>query len=413
MAQFFYTVRTKEGKLESGSMEAVSEDNLVTALQSRGYIVISVSKKKGEIKFPAREKKEKPLQRKRKFHSRVKTDDMIIFSRQLATMLEAGVTLLKSLEIISQQIESRRLYLTVEEIKKDIERGHTFRDALAKYPKVFSKFWVNLVETGEASGHLPSSLEQLANFLEASGSVQRKVISALVYPAVLSIVAVSAIAIFVVKIIPIFTSIFVSFNVELPLLTQMVIKLSEIIRYRLGLIIVVIVGAIFVVRKYIQTEWGRWNFDRLKLKLPIFGPLFQIMSISRFANSLGTLIKSGVPILHGLEIVEKSTGNKIVERAISKVKENVREGKTMADPLEKSVLFPPMFVQMVRVGEEIGELSKMLDKVSEFYDERVTAFVERLASLFEPIAIVIMGGIVGVLVVSMFLPIFQISQIAK
>lgn len=411
MAQFFYKVRTGEGKLESGSMKAVNEDNLVTALQGRGYVVISVSKKEGEIKSPAREKKGEPTPRKRKFHSRIKTDDMVMFSRQLATMLEAGVTLLRSLGIISQQIESRQLYTTVEEMRKDIERGKTFRDALSKHPKVFSRFWVNLVETGEASGHLPSSLDQLVKFLETSGSIQRKVVSALVYPAVLSVVAVGAIVIFMVKIIPIFGEMFTSFNIDLPPLTQAVINLSDLIRHHFGLIIITVAGVVFIARKYIQTERGGWNLDRLKLKLPIFGPLFQIMSVSRFANSLGTLIKSGVPILHGLEIVEKATGNKLFERAISEIKENVREGKPMADPLEKNLLFPPMFVQMVKVGEEIGELSKMLDRVSEFYDERVAVFVERLSALFEPVAIVIMGGVVGVLVVAMFMPIFQISQL--
>lgn len=411
MAEFFYKVRTGEGKLESGSMKAVSEDNLVTALQSRGYVVISVSKNEGEIKSFTREKKGKPSLRKRNFHSGIKTDDMIMFSRQLATMLEAGITLLRSLGIISQQIESKQLYTTVEKMKKDIERGKTFRDALAKHPKVFSKFWVNLVETGEASGHLPSSLNQLVKFLETSGNIQRKVVSALIYPMVLSVVATGAIVIFMVKIIPIFSEIFASFDMELPPLTQAVINVSDVIRHHFGLIILVIVGIVFIVRKYIQTEQGRWNFDRLKLKLPIFGRLFQIISISRFSNSLGTLIKSGVPILHGLEIVEKATGNKLFEQAISEVKESVRAGKSMAEPLEKNILFPPMFVQMVRVGEEIGELSKMLDRVSEFYDERVTVFVERLSTLFEPVAIVIMGGVVGVLVVAMFMPIFQISQL--
>lgn len=411
MPDFFYKVRTREGKLESGSMKAVSEDNLVTALQGRGYVVISVSKKKEEIISSAREKKGKPLSRKRKFHSQIKTDDMIMFSRQLATMLDAGVTLLRSLGIISQQIESRQLYKTVEEMKKDIEKGKTFRDALSRHPKVFSKFWVNLVETGEASGHLPSSLEQLVKFLETSGSIQRKVVSALIYPAVLSVVATGSIIIFLVKIIPVFSEIFDGFNIELPPLTQAVIEVSDVVRHHFGLIIIVVVGVIFIVRKYIQTEQGRWNLDCLKLKLPVFGPLFQIISVSRFSNSLGTLIKSGVPILHGLEIVEKATGNKLFEQAISEVKESVREGKTMAEPLEKNLLFPPMFVQMVKVGEEIGELSKMLDRVSEFYDERVTVFVERLSVLFEPVAIVVMGGIVGLLVVSMFMPIFQISQL--
>lgn len=411
MAQFFYKVRTGEGKLESGTMKAVSEDNLVTALQGRGYVVISVSKKEGEIKSFARGEKGKSSTRKRKFHSNIKTDDMIMFSRQLATLLEAGVTLLKSLGIISRQIESKQLYTTVEELKKDIEKGKTFRDALSRHPKVFSKFWVNLVETGEASGHLPSSLNQLVKFLETSGSIQRKVVSALVYPMVLSVVAMGAISIFMLKIVPVFSEIFISFNIDLPPLTQRVINLSDFIRHHFGLIIIVVVGVVVIVRKYIQTERGRWNLDSLKLKIPIFGSLFQIISISRFSSSLGTLIKSGVPILHGLEIVEKSTGNKLFERAIGEIKDNVREGKPMAEPLEKNILFPLMFVQMVKVGEEIGELSKMLDRISEFYDERVTVFVERLSTLFEPVAIIIMGGIVGVLVVSMFMPIFQISQL--
>ncbi|RKY39244.1 MAG: type II secretion system F family protein [Candidatus Omnitrophota bacterium] len=403
MAKFRYTVRNQEGELNQGVIEAFSEEDAVNKLQAHNLLVTSITPLEEEVG----EKKEK----KRRFHSRVKIDDLILFSRQLSTLLNAGIPLLRSLEILIKQVESRRLYNALEKIKADVEAGMSFHSALSKHKRIFSDFWINLVETGEASGQLASVLGQVANYMESTGSLQRKIKSALVYPIIICIVAVVAVLVFLLKIIPTFQEIFKGFNIELPMLTKMVMKTSEILRsyFLLFAGIVVILG--FALKKYIQTPRGRWQFDAFKLKLPLLGPLFQEIAVSRFASGLSTLIKAGVPLLHCLSIVSHTTGNKLFEQAITQVRESVQEGKPMAPPLEQTGLFPPMVSQMVTVGEESGELAEMLKRVSDFYEERVSASVSRLTSAFEPLMLVMMGVIVGTLIISMYLPIFKMSRI--
>ncbi|MCD6574239.1 type II secretion system F family protein, partial [Candidatus Aerophobetes bacterium] len=333
------------------------------------------------------------------------------FSRQLSTLLNAGIPLLRSLDILSKQVESKKLYNALEAIKGDIEGGLTFHDALAKHRRIFSDFWINLVETGEASGQLASVLEQVANYIEASGALQRKIKSAMVYPIIISIVAVIAVLVFLLKIIPTFAEIFKGFNIELPLLTKMVMTASDILRHYFLMVAGGTVVFVIGFKKYIQTEKGRRQFDAFKLNLPLVGSLFKEIAVSRFTSGLSTLIRSGVPLLHCLKIVSRTSGNKLFEEAIIKVREAVQEGKTMAKPLEESGLFPPMVSQMVTVGEESGELSEMLQKISDFYEERVTASVNRLTAAFEPMMLVLMGAVVGTLIVSMYLPIFKMTKI--
>ncbi len=404
MSYYSYVARTKDGRLEQGTVEVVSREDLIASLQAKGLLIINVSAKEA----PKTQKKAA-----RRMHRKVKSNDLVMFSRELATLLGAGVTLSKSLEILSKQVESLVLLRAIEQIKRDIEGGYTFQGALKKHDKIFSKFWLNLVETGEASGHLPSSLEQLAGYLEESAALQRKVVSALVYPIMLLCVAAVAIFVFLTKIIPIFANIFANFNVELPLLTKMVISFSNLVTKFFLFLFGILIVSIFLFRRYINTEKGRWQFDAFKFKLPVLGQLFQEVATERFASGLGTLVKSGVPILHALEIIEKTAPNRLMQKALGEVKTAVKEGKTMAEPLESSGLFAPLVVQMVRVGEEIGELSKMLDRISEFYKERVNIFVTRLTTLFEPMILIFMGIVVGVLVVAMFLPIFSISSAIK
>ena len=404
MPFFRYVARDRAGKLIDEVTEIASEEDLVNGLQAKGLLIISVG--------PAPEVKSKKRMA-RKYHSGVKPQDLIMFSRELATLLGSGVTLIKSLDILCKQIESQALLRAVEQIKKDVEGGYTFQNALKKHDRIFSTFWINLVETGEASGHLPTSLDQVAIYLEESAELKRKIISALVYPMILVGVAMAAIAIFLLKIVPIFSDIFKGFDTKLPVLTQAVVAASSIVRKYFLIVLGIIVALTFLIRKYISTESGRWKFDELTLKLPIIGPLMHEIATERFASGLGTLIKSGVPILHALEISEKTAGNKVIEKALRDVKIAVKDGKGMAQVMQDTNLFSPLVVQMVNVGEEIGELGKMLDRISVFYKERVNTFITRLTTMFEPLVLVFMGIVVGILVVAMFMPIFNISSAIK
>lgn len=404
MPKYNYTARNRNGELIHGVIDAFGEDEVVAKLQNQDLLVVSVNSTVGSADVSKKLKK-------RKFHSGVKTDDLILFSRQLSTLLNAAVPLLRSLDILSKQVESRKLYEALEAVKADIAGGLTFHDALAKHRNVFSDFWINLVETGEASGQLSSVLEQVANYIEASGALQRKIKAAMVYPVIISIVAVIAVLVFLLKIIPTFAEVFKGFNMELPALTKMVMAASDILQHYFLMVAGVVIVFIIALKKYIQTKKGRWQFDTFKINLPLVGPLFREIAVSRFTSGLSTLIKSGVPVLHCLSIVSRITGNVLYGEAIGRVRQSVQEGKTMAAPLEESGLFPPMVSQMVTVGEESGELSEMLQKISTFYEERVTASVDKLTSAFEPIMLVLMGGVVGGLIISMYLPIFKMTKI--
>ena len=406
MPFFRYVARDRAGKLIDEVAESVNEEDLVSNLQLRGLLVVSVELAPKVIKSDE-------TADKRKFHRAIKSYDLIMFSRELSTLLGAGVTLIKGLEILCKQIESKMLLVTVEQIKKDVEGGYTFQNALKKHEKIFSSFWINLVETGEVSGQLPSSLDQVATYLEENAELKRKIILALMYPLILVIVATGAIAVFLLKIIPIFAEIFKGFNVELPVLTQIVINISNIVRKYIFLASGVVIVSFFAIKKYISTEKGRWQFDSIMLKIPVIGELIREIATERFASGLGTLIKSGVPILHALEISEKIAGNKVMEKALKEVRTAVEEGKSIGQTIGNSGLFSPLVIQMIVVGEEIGELGKMLDRISVFYRDRVNTFIARLTTMFEPIVLVFMGIVVGILVVAMFMPIFSISSAIK
>ncbi len=361
MPNFKYTARNAEGNLVQGFIEASGQDEVISKLQGKGLVVTSVAE---ETARQAATKKAK------KRHKKIKLDDLILMARQLTTLLGAGLTLLRSLDLIAGQVESDQLYSVVNEVKKDVKAGLSFRDALAKHPEVFSDYWLNLVETGESSGKLPSTLAQLADFLETQAAFQRKIVSALVYPALLTLVAIGAIAIFLLKIIPTFEDIFGDFDMQLPALTTIVIKMSEIARHYFLFIGVILVVGGYLLYRYIQTDSGRWKYDQLKLHFPLVGPLNRLRLTARFARGLATLIVSGVPLLYGIEIMSRTAGNVIMKEALEKVKAGVRDGRTLAGPLEQSGMFSSMVIQMVHVGEETGELSNMLDKVATYMSSR-------------------------------------------
>ncbi len=407
MPLYSYTAREKDGRIKRGVKEGQNQEEILSFLQESGLLVTQIA----EVLEPRVFQQKKKL--RQRFHTGVRHSDMILMARQLATLVAAGVTLLRSLEIIIQQVNSRRLRKALSEIQEDIRGGKTFHAAIARHPKIFSEFWVNLVRMGEAGGHLSQSLEQLASYLESTGALRAKVTSAMVYPLVLVGVSVLVVIGFLVKIVPIFDQLFQSFGVELPVLTRTVVFLSNLFREKF---LIFLGGAglvIFMVRAILQTEQGKWVWDRTKLSLPVVGDLFRKIAVANFARGLGTLIKSGVPILYSLEIIGKSAGNKVVAKILENVRLEVREGKPIAVPLSQGEVFDPVVVQMVRIGEEIGELGNMLEKVGKFYENEVEIKTTRLVTLIEPMAILMMGFLVGLLVISMYLPIFSISQIAE
>ncbi|HEX9564653.1 MAG TPA: type II secretion system F family protein [Gemmatimonadaceae bacterium] len=408
MPHFNYAARDQRGVLQNGELEAGSEQDVVARLQHRGLIVTSVSLKGGE---GARGSKSSPgfKRMRRRLHAGIKVDDQVLLCQQLATLVEAGVPLLRSLEVVTQQVESRQLMESLEQVRRDVQGGSTFREALVKHPKAFSPLWLNLVETGEASGHLAESLRQLARHFEAAQHLQNEARTALTYPAFLIVVAILVLGLFVYWLIPKFAGMFESMEIELPLITRFVLAVSNGAKRYWVLVIGGFFGSSYLLTQYLSTEAGMWTRDRLMLKVPMFSTLFTYVQLAEFSRGLSTLLESGVPLLSGLQILENSATNKLYGRAISTIKERVKEGKTMAEPMEATGMFPPIAVQMVQIGEEVGELSSMTGRIAKYYEERVDTFISRMTRLFEPIAIVVMGGLVLIIVLSIFLPIFKLA----
>ncbi len=410
MPKYFYTVRDNKGKRIIGQEEGSSKEDVTSRLQSRGFIVINIiesgegAKFEGAYQTTARPKLQK-------MHFRVTFNDMVLLSRQLATLLSAGVTILKSVDILTKQVSSQRLLMVLKKVMQDMEAGLSLHEAMAKHPRIFTDLWINLVESGEASGNLPLILGRLATYLEKRAEFRRKIISALFYPVILLCVATGAIAIFVIFIIPTFEKLYSSFNITLPWPTKMLLVISGLLRKLIVLIIIAAIAGVYLFKKWVATESGRRKWENFKFHLPIFGEFFQITVVETFASEMSTLIESGVPILYALEITERSVNNYTVGDVIRQVKEDVRTGKSLSQPLEKSGFFAPMVVQMVTIGEEIGDLPNMFKKISAFYQEYTETFITRLASLFEPLMIVFMGLVIGTMVICMYLPIFKIAQI--
>lgn len=410
MPKFYYISRDTSGKKETGIEEGLDQEDVVSRIQSRGLIVISVIPENTEA-FKSSTIKPVIKDKIKQKRNSISADDLTLFCRQLATLLGAGVTILKSLDIISKQVVSKKLYFVVLDLQKNMESGLSFHEAMAKHPKVFTDLWVNLVESGEASGNLAVVLSRLATYLERDAEFRGKIISALIYPGILLTAGLAALFLMAVKIVPTFAEIFKGFNITLPALTQVLLKVSDFLRFNMITIILGIAGIVFAFRKYVKTKTGRRNFENFKFKIPVFGEFFVALNVERFSSEMSTLLESGVPILYSLEISERSVGNLIMADIIRKVKEDVREGKSLREPLEKSTFFDPMFVQMVSIGEEIGELPQMFKKINTFYQDYCEVFLARFVSMFEPFVLVFIGGVIGIMITGIFLPIFEISKI--
>lgn len=409
MPKFYYVARNRSGVKETGTAEALNQDDAVTKIQSSGLIVVNLIPENIEssgfsVNTPAR------IKFKRK-HRNVTRDDLTLFCRLLSTLIGAGVTILLSLNIIARQVSSKRLYAVIMDLTKNMEAGLSFHEALAAHPKVFSDLWVNLVESGEASGNLAVVLSRLAAYLEKAAEFKRKIISALIYPGILTVAGFAALLFLSLKIVPTFAEIFSSFKITLPLLTQILVGISVFLKKFIFLLILAAAGIIFAFKKYIETKPGRRSFENFKFNLPVFGEFFQALNIERFSSEISTLLESGVPILYSLEISERSVDNLIMADIVRKIKEDVREGKPLRESLERSGFFEPMVIQMVSIGEEIGELPQMFKKINSFYQEYCDTFLMRFVSMFEPFVLVFIGSIIGVMVIGMFLPIFKIANI--
>jgi len=341
---------------------------------------------------------------------KVKTRDIVIFTRQFATMINAGLPLVQSLSILASQTENKTLQEVTRAVVHDVEAGNTLADAFRKHPRAFSDLYVNMVAAGEAGGILDTILIRLATFLEKSDALIRKVKGAMVYPAVIMSVAVIAIAVLLIFVIPTFQSMFASVNLELPLPTRIVIGMSQLLIGYWWAIIAAIAGVFFSFNRYYATSSGKLQIDGLMLKAPVLGDILRKSAVSRFTRTLGTLISSGVSILDGLEITAKTAGNMVIHNAVMESRQSIAGGETIAAPLEKSKVFPPMVISMIAVGEQTGGLDEMLTKIADFYDEEVDVAVSALLSLMEPLMIVVLGVIVGGMVVAMYLPIFDMMN---
>jgi len=326
-------------------------------------------------------------------------------------MVDAGIPLVNALDILAEQVENASFKQIISKIRDDVETGSSLSEALSKHETIFSKLFISMVRAGESSGMLDEILDRVATYLEKTSNLQRKIKSALVYPAAVTLMAIAITTFLMIKVVPVFKDIYSGFGAKLPTPTHIMMTLSDIVRQYFYIVIALLIILGIALKKYIQTEKGSRQFDGLKLHLPIFGTLLRKVAVGKFTRTLSTLIRSGVPILNSLEIVSKTAGNKVIEMAVDNVGTNVREGEPIADPLARSGVFPPMVVRMISVGEQTGELEKMLSKIADFYDEQVDAAITGLTSLIEPLIIAFLGIVIGGIVICMFLPILQISSV--
>jgi type IV pilus assembly protein PilC len=398
MMIYQYTAKDKLGNTVTGKLEGNSEIEVTEALHRKDFVVVSLEQIKKKVQL-------------RVGGSQVKSDDLVVFSRQLATMIDAGIPLVQSLGILGEQVENQDLKIVVNIVRQDIESGMSFCDALAKHPKVFSELFINMARAGEASGTLDEVLDRLATYLEKSAALARKISSSLVYPAVIVIMAIVITAVLLLKVVPTFKGIFEVLGGRLPAPTLILIGISDLLRKYFWLVMLALGSGIFFLRIYISTEKGRYNFDAFLLRIPVLGPLFRKVALAKFSRTFSTLVKSGIAILNALDIVGKTAGNKKIEEAVANCRTAVRDGEPISVPLAKSGVFPPMSCRMIGVGEQTGQLEKMLSKIADFYDEQVDATVGALTSLIEPLVISFLGIVVGGIVIALFLPIFKITQL--
>src|SRR5687767_443889 len=397
MPTFTYSARTATGEMQQGEFDVRDRTEAIGLLRKQRLVPVKLEEKAAGIQLPT-------------LGSGVSMRDIVIFTRQFATMINAGLPLVQSLDILAKQSENKALRKVIEQVLYDVESGQTLADAMRGHTKVFTSLYVNMVAAGEAGGILDTILLRLAVFLEKADALRRKIKGAMIYPGVILTVAVGAVTVLLMFVIPTFQEMFESAGIALPGPTQFVIFLSETLQARWYVFVIAIVAFVVMIRQYYKTSGGELAIDRFLLYIPILGPLQRKAAIARFTRTLGTLVASGVSILDGLEITARTSGNRVLHDAIMESRSSIAGGETISEPLKKSGVFPPMVVQMINVGEQTGGLDEMLTKIADFYDEEVDAAVEALLSAMEPIMIVFLGVVVGGMIIAMYLPIFDMMN---
>jgi type IV pilus assembly protein PilC len=399
MPNFEWKGRDRNGNTQTGGLIGDSKEAVIANLRRQQIVVTTIKEKGKEIALP-------------KFGGGISSKDIAIFTRQFSVMIDAGLPLVQCLDILGQQQENKGFQKIILQVRQDVEGGSSLAEAMRKHPQAYDDLYVNMVAAGEAGGILDTILQRLSAYIEKSVKLKGQVKSALIYPVAVITIAVIVVYVILWKVIPVFAALFAGLGAELPFLTQMVVGMSNFIGDFWWLIFLVIGGTIFAVYQYYQTEQGRYNIDKVMLKLPVFGMLLRKIAVARFCRTLGTLLASGVAILESLEITARTSGNAILEEAIMSVRKEVEEGKTIAEPLARTEQFPPMVCQMIGVGEQTGAMDTMLNKIADFYEDEVDAAVEGMMALIEPILISFLGVVIGLIVVAMYLPMFTlISQI--
>ena len=402
---YSYKVRDRQGKLVTGTLEAESVAVVAGKLRQMGYVPVSIESNDAglatrELKIPF-------------LSGRIKLKDVAVFSRQFSTMINSGLTLLRSLSILAEQTQNKELARIIGEVRKDVERGSALSVALAKHPKAFSRLYVAMVRSGETGGSLDAVLSRLAMTIEQQVALRRKVKSAMSYPVVVGVIVVLIMIAMLIFVVPMFKGMYADLDAKLPAPTLLLLAVSNAVKKFFPLVILGAGFGIWSLKRYIATPAGRHRWDALKLRAPVFGQLAHKTALARFSRSLAALVRSGVPILDALEIVSETAGNSVVAEAVTETQAAVKSGESLARPLEAHPVFPPMVVQMIAVGEETGALDEMLEKIADFYEEEVDTAVAGLLTLLEPIMIAFLGGVVGGIVIAMYLPIFDlISQLA-
>lgn len=405
MSTFVYKVRDVRGIPAKGELEADSRTAVATELRSKGYTVVDINEKSGGTS----------LNSLLKDSQRIKSKNITIFSRQFATMINSGLALLRALHILENQTQNSKLQGIISEIRTDVESGSALSDALDKHPKTFNRLYVSMVRAGEAGGILDDTLNRVATQLEAEDSLKRMVKSAMVYPLLIAAFAMLVMTAMMLFIIPIFSKMYADLGSQLPMLTRIMVIISDTMKSIWGVVLFAVFSAmIYGIIRIKRTPQGTAVWDRTKLRIPMgIGDIIRKLAMARFSRTLSTLVSSGVPILQAIEITGDTAGNVVVSEAMANVKREVKEGRPMSEPLTKSKVFPPMVTQMIAVGEETGAVDTMLNKIADFYEDEVNASIKSLTSILEPIMMMGVGALVGVIVVALYLPIFNLMSVVK
>lgn len=405
MGRFVYTVQDAQGTVTTGALDADDEDGAVQSLQTKGLFILSIQ---------SEDVKSRSMISLKKSGGSVSGREMVFFGEQMATLIGGGIPLVRALSLLGEHSENKTLGAVLSAVTKEVSAGGALHKALEKHPKIFDDIWVSLVQAGEVSGQLPLVLRQITAYSESQENVKSKIITAISYPAVLMVMSGGVLVYFVLYIVPVFAGIFSDFHLKLPLITQLVVTISNVMTHYMVMILVSGIGAAFAFRAYIATPAGRLTWNHVQFKIPFFGGLIRSMQTERLLTTMSTLIRSGVSILNAVSVLEGSfKKNLIFQNALKKAKNDIASGRSISESFKKTGIFPPMVTEMMWMGEESGKLPDIIVVLSKYYQEQIDQFLRRFSSMVDPILVVGIGGVIGVIVLSIFMPIFQLSQIGS